>query len=82
MEVLAGMEDKQVNGARSRAGSCVEFYSVKVSVGGHAGGQGDSGRWRECADAAQRGVGMVRELHQSTGSGSIGSDTCCICFWK
>lgn len=32
MEMLVGMEDKQVGTARSRAGSCVEFYNVKVSV--------------------------------------------------
>ncbi len=31
MEMLVGMEDKQVGTARSRAGSCVEFYTVKVS---------------------------------------------------
>lgn len=30
MEMLVGMEDTQVNAARSRAGSCVEFYSIKV----------------------------------------------------
>ncbi|XP_030284627.1 rho GTPase-activating protein 20-like isoform X1 [Sparus aurata] len=29
MEMLVGMEDTQVNAARSRAGSCVEFYSIK-----------------------------------------------------
>ncbi|XP_068185667.1 rho GTPase-activating protein 20 isoform X2 [Antennarius striatus] len=29
MEVLVGMEEKQVNKARSRAGSCVEFYNIK-----------------------------------------------------
>lgn len=31
MEMLVGMEDEQVDTARSRAGSCVEFYTVKVS---------------------------------------------------
>lgn len=30
-EMLVGMEDEHENTARSRAGSCVEFYNVKVS---------------------------------------------------
>lgn len=32
MEVLVGMEGERENMARSRAGSCVEFHSVKVRV--------------------------------------------------
>lgn len=31
MEMLVGMEDEQVDTTRSRAGSCVEFHSIKVS---------------------------------------------------
>lgn len=31
MEEFLGMEEEQVDTARSRAGSCVEFYSLKVS---------------------------------------------------
>lgn len=32
MEMLVGMEDGRGDAARGRAGSCVEFYSVRVSL--------------------------------------------------
>lgn len=40
MEMLVGMEDEQVDTARSRAGSCVEFYSVRVSFFSFLWGRG------------------------------------------
>ena len=40
MEMLVGMEDEQVDTARSRAGSCVEFHSIRVSFFSFLWGRG------------------------------------------